>query len=266
MGSRLLKSHSLCRNNSKMNEGIKKTIWVIGAGSGIGRALAIALSKQGHQLIVSGRRVDRLENLKCEFIRDSMVAPLDVTKEDSLQAAYAQIKQAFGGVDSVICMSADYHPMTIDNLDLKLCQNIIDTNLMAAYSILHTIVPDMKSRGPGQIVFCGSVAGYRGLPNAQPYSAAKAGLINLAETARLELRPYGIDVKIINPGFVKTDMTDKNAFQMPMMISPELAAERIASQLSNPNQFEIRTHRLFTIIMKLIKVIPDRLYFRLLGK
>lgn len=249
-----------------MNDGIKKTIWVIGAGSGIGKALAIALSREGHQLILSGRRVDRLEALKSEHIQGAMIAPIDITKENELVEAYTQIKSTFDQVDSVICMSADYQPMTIDNLDLKRCQNILDTNLMAAFLVLHTVVPDMKSRGQGQIVFCGSVAGYRGLPNAQPYSAAKAGLINLAETARLELRPHGVDVKIINPGFVKTEMTDKNNFHMPMMMSAELAAERIAAQLSNPNQFEIRTHRVFTIVMKLIKFLPDWLYFRLLGK
>lgn len=249
-----------------MNDDVKKTIWVIGAGSGIGRALAIALSREGHQLILSGRRVDRLEALKSEFIQEAMIAPVDITKTDSLLEAYNQIKSTFGKINSVICMSADYQPMTVDHLDLNQCQNILDTNLMAAFSILHVVVPDMKSSGQGQIVFCGSVAGYRGLPNAQPYSAAKAGLINLAETARLELRPHGIDVKIINPGFVKTDMTDKNDFYMPMMISADLAAERIAEQLTKPNQFEIRTHRVFTIVMKFIKLIPDCLYFRLLRK
>ncbi|OFW88515.1 MAG: hypothetical protein A3B66_08600 [Alphaproteobacteria bacterium RIFCSPHIGHO2_02_FULL_46_13] len=249
-----------------MNDGAKKTIWVIGAGSGIGRALAIALSRKGHQLILSGRGVDRLELLKSEFIQGALIVPVDVSNTSSLSEAYAEAKSVMGVIDSVICMSADYQPMTIDHLDLGRCQTILNTNLMAAFSILHTVVPDMKLRGQGQIVFCGSVAGYRGLPNGQPYSAAKAGLINLAETARLELIPYGIDIKIINPGFVKTEMTDKNDFHMPMMITAEVAAERIAAQLSNPNQFEIRTHKIFTVLMKFIKFLPNRLYFRLLRK
>lgn len=249
-----------------MNDGAKKTIWVIGAGSGIGRALAIALSRKGHQLILSGRGVDRLELLKSEFIQGALIVPVDVSNTSSLSEAYAEAKSVMGVIDSVICMSADYQPMTIDHLDLGRCQTILNTNLMAAFSILHTVVPDMKLRGQGQIVFCGSVAGYRGLPNGQPYSAAKAGLINLAETVRLELIPYGIDIKIINPGFVKTEMTDKNDFHMPMMITAELAAERIAAQLSNPNQFEIRTHKIFTVLMKFIKFLPNRLYFRLLRK
>lgn len=249
-----------------MNDGAQKTIWIIGAGSGIGRALAIVLSRHGHQLILSGRRVDRLQVLKSEFIQKALVVPVDITKTASLSDAYTNIKSQVGNLDSVICMSADYQPMTIDNLDLSRCQTILDTNLIAAFSILHIVAPDMKLRGQGQIVFCGSVAGYRGLPNGQPYSAAKAGLINLAETARLELSPHGIDIKIINPGFVKTDMTDKNDFHMPMIITPELAAARITAQLDNPNQFEIRTHKLFTVLMKFIKFLPDWLYFRLLGK
>lgn len=249
-----------------MNDSAKKTIWVIGAGSGIGRSLAIALSREGHQLILSGRRVDRLELLKSEYIQGALIVPVDISKTGNLLDAYAEIKSVMGNIDSVICMSADYQPMTIDNLDLNRCQNILDTNLIAAFSILHTVVPDMKLRGQGQIVFCGSVAGYRGLPNGQPYSAAKAGLINLAETAHLELGSYGIDVKVINPGFVKTDMTDKNDFHMPMIISPEVAADRIAAQLFNPNQFEIRTHGLFSFFMKIIRILPYPLYFRFMRK
>lgn len=249
-----------------MTDNIRKVIWVIGVGSGIGKALAVELARQGHQMILSGRRLERLQSLKSDTIHDAIVLPLDITQPDDFFQAYGHIKGKFGGIDSVICMSADYQPMTVDNLDLKLCQTIVDTNLTAAFTLLHTVVPDMKLRQSGQIVFCGSVAGYRGLPNGQPYSAAKAGLINLAETARIELNQYGIDVKIINPGFVKTEMTDKNSFSMPMMISAELAAERIASQLDNPHQFEIKTHRFFTVVMKTIKLLPDFLYFRLLSK
>lgn len=249
-----------------MTDGLKKIIWIIGAGSGIGSSLAMTLSKQGHQLILSGRREDRLQSLKSELVGDAIVIPFDITKQEEVKGAYSQIKTELGGLDSIICMSADYRPMAIDKLDLNLCQNILATNLLSAFALLHVVVPDMKLRKSGQIVFCGSVAGYRGLPNAQPYSASKAGLINLAESARLELHPYGIDVKIINPGFVKTDMTDKNDFYMPMMITADVAAERIASQLTNTRRFEIRTHTAFMLIMKILRIMPYWLYFKAFGK
>lgn len=244
----------------------KRIIWIIGAGSGIGCALAIELSKQGHQLILSGRREGYLQNLKSESINDAMVLPVDITNIDQLNDAYTKIKNEFGFIDSIISMSADYQPMSVGHLDIQKCRNIIETNLMSAFLILDIVVPDMKTKGQGQIVFCGSVAGYRGLPNGQPYSASKAGLINLAESARLELYPFGIDVKIINPGFVKTEMTDKNSFLMPMMITADRAAKNIASQLSNSQQFEIRTHSMFSFIMKIIRIIPNYLYFSLLRK
>lgn len=249
-----------------MKSAEKKTIWIIGAGSGIGRSLAIALYRQGHQLILSGRRVNCLEDLQNEYIKNAKIVPLDVTHDEDIKASYEKIKSNGLSVDSVIFMSADYQPMTIDNLDLKKCRDVIGTNLVSAFAIIQAVVPDFKNAGQGQLVFCGSVAGYRGLPNGQPYSASKAALINLAETARSELAPFGIDVKIINPGFVKTDMTDKNAFAMPMIISPEVAADRIVEQIFNPNRFEIRTHGLFSVLMKLIRLLPYSLYFRLMRK
>lgn len=241
----------------------RKIIWVIGAGSGIGKSLAIELAKQGHQLILSGRRVDRLESVKTEFIHDAQIIPLDVTIHDDVMTAYSEIKRIFQRLDSVIFMSANYQPMPLDNLDYSVCKNIIDTNLVAAFSVLQTVIPDMKSLGSGQIVLCGSVAGFRGLPNGQPYSATKAAIINLAETARTELQGYGIDVKVINPGFVKTEMTDKNAFEMPMLITTDLAAKRIIKQLFKPNIFEIKTHLFFMFLMKFIKIIPDSVYFKI---
>lgn len=249
-----------------MNSTGKKIIWIIGAGSGIGRSLAINLSRQGHQLILSGRRVNYLENLKNEYIQNAMIIPLDVTQDEEIKTSYEKIRNEFISIDSIIFMSADYQPMTIDNLDLEKCRHIINTNVISAFSILHAVVADFKNLGQGQLVFCGSVAGYRGLSNGQPYSASKAALINFSETARIELAPFGIDIKIINPGFVKTEMTDKNSFVMPMMISPDVAADRIAAQIFNRNRFEIKTHSFFSVLMKVIRILPYSLYFRLMRK
>lgn len=117
-----------------------------------------------------------------------------------------------------------------------------------------------KQQGHGQIVLCASVAGYRGLPNAQPYCATKAALINYAESLKIELEPEHIDVKIICPGFVKTDLTDKNDFKMPMMISADEAASAISKGLTQKG-FEIHFPKRFTLIMKTLRLIPNWLFF-----
>jgi len=249
-----------------MNSENKKTIWIIGASSGIGRSLAIILAQKGHRLVISGRRIEHLESLKNQFIPEALIVQMDITYYDAFKQGLVDIEKYSFSVDSIILMSADYEPMGIDNLNIERCRSIINTNLISAFYILETVVPTFKSRGQGQIIFCGSLAGYRGLPNGQPYSASKSALINLAESARAELSYFGIDIKIINPGFVKTEMTDKNSFSMPMIISADLAAERIAKQIFDRNKFEIKTHYIFSILMSLLKFIPYSLYFRIVRK
>jgi len=243
---------------------VNKKIWIIGASSGIGKSLAIALKSDSNHLILSGRREDKLQMLKQESLNDSSLYQLDITRREDIETVFNRIIVEQGAIDSVVLMSAQYAPMTVDNLDMVACQNIIDTNIMATFSLLKLIAPYMKSRGRGQIVLCASVAGYCGLPNAQPYSATKAATINLAESLRLDLRPFGIDVKVICPGFVKSEMTDKNSFSMPMIISSDEAAQKIVHQLSKSHIFEIKTHGLFTVIMKCLKFMPYWLYFMVL--
>jgi short-subunit dehydrogenase len=244
----------------------KKTVWLIGAGSGIGRSLSTDLSKKGYHLALSGRRIDVLESVQSEVNSGAKIYPFDISNSNDMAATYQKIKSDMGRVDSVICMAAQYQPMKLDNLDMQKVTQIIETNLNAAFCLINTVLPDMKARKSGQIILCGSVAGYCGLPNAQPYSSTKAAIINLAETLRAEVSELGIDVKVICPGFVKTEMTDKNKFDMPMMITADEASQKIMTQIFNPNIFEVKTHGFFTLIMKFLKFIPYFLYFRLVKK
>ena len=131
---------------------------------------------------------------------------------------------------------------------------------MGTLNCLHAVLPILQRQKSGQIALCGSVAGYRGLPNAQPYGATKAAIINLAESLKLETAGSGIDVRVINPGFVRTPMTDKNSFDMPMIISPEQAARSLADQLAGSG-FEIHFPKKFTWAMKILRLLPDALYF-----
>lgn len=146
-------------------------------------------------------------------------------------------------------------------------KKVVEVNLLSAFNLTELVLPWLIEQKKGQFVICASVAGYRGLPTGQPYGATKAALINLAESiyCEMQLTHPEVDIKVINPGFVKTPLTDKNDFKMPMIITTEKAAEAIAKGLLS-SKFEIRFPFIFTSIMKLLEIIPYRLYFWLVKK
>lgn len=236
-----------------------KYIWIIGASSGIGRALARELAARGAVLALSARSQDKLKALKDEIGGSHKVVPLDVSKPEDCAEATKTIADSFPCIDSVVFLAAVYDPGPLRDMDLDKAHMMIDVNLKGAFNIVHSVLPYLrKQKERGQIVLCASVAGYRGLPAGQPYSATKAGVQNLAESLRAE--EPDLDVKVINPGFVKTPMTDKNDFAMPMIISPEEAAKAIAGGLQRKG-FEIHFPKVFTVFMKVLQVLPPWLYF-----
>jgi short-subunit dehydrogenase len=238
-----------------------KHIWIIGASSGIGEALSRCLASRGAILALSARKSEALNRLNRELNNAHLSLPLDVTDQNELIEARKFLEEQWGKIDSVILLSAMYEPMTFSTLDIPVVRHIIETNLLAAFYAVSATLPFLKQQGYGQLVLCGSIAGYSGLPNGQPYSATKAAIINLAESLRAETLDFpAIDIKLINPGFVKTPMTDKNSFSMPMIITPEEAAEAIASGLQS-KAFEIHFPKRFTRIMKLLRHLPYWLYF-----
>lgn len=244
-----------------------KIIWIIGASSGIGEALSKELASKGAVLCLSARRAEELTKLKnClpEVVVKHEVFPLDVCNRENVIKTANIIHAHFGHIDSIIFLAAAYKPMRLETLDMQYVHQIIETNLLSAFYVLHAVIPLLKSQAYGQIALCGSVAGYIGLPEGQPYSATKAAIINLAESLRSEL-PSTIDVKIINPGFVKTALTAKNNFEMPMMITPEKAATFIADGLLKTN-FEIHFPKQFTLFLKLIHFLPYWLSIKIVAR
>lgn len=237
-----------------------KHIWIIGASSGIGCALAQELSRQGATLALSARSEDKLNTLKEELSGAHKVFPVDVTDLKKLKATADEIMGNFEKLDSVIYLAALYNPGPLYELDIEKTHMLVNVNLNGAFNLLHAILPHFKKHGKGQIALCGSVAGYRGLPKGQPYSATKAAIINLAESLKAE-EPT-LDIKLISPGFVKTDLTAKNDFDMPMMIEPEDAAKAIANGLLKKN-FEIHFPKKFTFLMKILQILPAFLYFKI---
>lgn len=234
-----------------------KHIWVIGASSGIGRALAVELSKRGAILALSARREGELKALNQDLGGKHHVAPLDIGNHDDVMKVTNDIATHFKTIDSIIMMAALYDPTSLDKLDIAKTRTMIDVNLMGAFNLIHAALPVLKKQGHGQLALCGSVAGYRGLPNGQPYSATKAAIINLTESLMIE-NP-DLDIKVINPGFVRTPLTDKNDFDMPMMMEPEDAAIALANGLTRKG-FEIHFPRKFTFIMKTLRILPAPLY------
>lgn len=238
-----------------------KTVWIIGASSGIGRALAQELDMRGAKLILSARNDESLARLNSLLGNRHAVFPLDVTKKETVAAALKQIET----IDSTLYLAAAYTPSYIQDMSEENISETIAINLEGAMTCLRALIPYYKSQGHGQIALCGSVAGYGGLPGGQPYSATKAAIINLAESLRAEMRDDNIDVRLISPGFVKTPLTDKNDFAMPMMIEAEEAARAIADGLMG-KKFEIHFPKTFTILMKLLSSLPYAVYFYLVSK
>lgn len=240
----------------------KKRYWIIGASSGIGKALAIELHRLGHELILSSRNRQKLDVLNQSLGSRHTVISVDVADHDLAKDTVDELYSTFTKIDSVIFMAGTYSPKAITDMDITETIQTIEVNLLGAMNIVQCILPNLKKQKSGQIALCSSVAAYRGLPNGQPYSASKAGLSNFAESLYLEMKPFGIDIKLISPGFVRTTLTDKNEFKMPMIIEPDQAAKSIVKGL-DLNAFEIHFPKRFTYLMKLLRVLPNWIYFSL---
>ncbi|MDX1484191.1 MAG: SDR family NAD(P)-dependent oxidoreductase [Alphaproteobacteria bacterium] len=241
-----------------------RTAWVIGASSGIGRCLVETLAANGITVSASARSEDALRDLEgsCSPGRVRAV-PLDVTDPKAVAAAVSEMSDAAGLPDVIVLTAAAYEPAAADDLDPEMFRDMVTVNYLGAVNVLSAALPPLLARGNGHIAITASVAGYRGLPLASAYGPTKAALINLCESLQPELAVRGVHLQLINPGFVKTPLTDKNEFAMPFMISPEEAASRIYRGLKS-GRFEITFPKRFTWIMKVMRMLPYGLYFPLI--
>ncbi len=241
-------------------------IWLIGASEGIGRALAKALSKEENNfLILSARSQDRLEELSKALVKKNLPISLDVSNKESILNAWNEIKKQCGTIDTFIYCAGYYKPMSSIAMNIEDIEKMIDVNLTGATRALNCIIPEFINKKQGHIVLIGSIAGYRGLPNSLGYGASKAGLIHLAENLKCDLSNYNLKIQIINPGFVKTRLTNLNKFYMPSIMTPEDAAKKIIKNMNN-NQFESRFPFLFANFLKIISMLPYWLYFSITKK
>ena len=246
--------------NPKITDWSGRRVWLVGASSGIGAALAQALAQRGARLALSARSVDKLAALGNG---DAIVLPCDATDATQVATAYRQLLAAWGGVDLVVYLAGDYVPMEAKDFDLARAEQIIAVNFSGALRLAGAVLPGL-SAGSG-LAFVASVAGYRGLPRALCYGPGKAALIHLAECLHLELAPRGIGVWLINPGFVQTRLTAQNDFAMPALLSPEDAAHALIRGLAS-GRFEIHFPKRFTCVLKLLSHLPYRWYFPLIRR
>lgn len=249
-------------------EQLPKRAWITGAGKGIGRAVARRLVADGWTVFASARTASDLYSLADETAAmPGAVRPivLDVTDP----AAAAKVVADIGGGDAplglVILNAGTHTPTPANGFDIAAAKHLIDVNLIGTLNTLAPVMQAFRAQGFGKIAIVASVAGYRGLPTAAAYSASKAGLIALAEALYPELRRDGVSLALINPGFVKTPLTDKNEFPMPFLMDVEDAVTRIIDGLRR-DRFEIAFPTRFMLMLKLLRILPYSLYFKLTGR
>jgi NAD(P)-dependent dehydrogenase (short-subunit alcohol dehydrogenase family) len=232
-----------------------RRVWIIGASTGIGAALASELTGRGAAVAISARRVDELKAVAGDRMA---IAPLDITDADQLPRALAEVVDELGGLDIVV-LSAGYWKQMGDDFDVESFHRHLDVNLGGFANCLGAVIPYLREQRAGMIVGISSVAGYRGLPGSEAYGATKAAQINLLEALRVRLRTDGIDVLTVCPGFVETEMTSQNTFPMPFMVSAEKAAEAIADGMEKQSARIVFPWQM-SLLMKAAKLVPDRLW------
>lgn len=237
-----------------------KRYWLVGASEGLGREVAFCLSRVGAEVIVSARNVERLQELVAALPGKSSYVTLDVTDAAAVQAAADQI----GPIDGVVYLAGVYWPMKASEWDISRVDQMGEINYLGAGRVVGAVIHGMIARGHGHIVLTGSLSGFRGLPGATGYGASKAAVMHMAESMQADLRGSGVDVQLVNPGFIKTRLTEKNDFQMPFIMEPEVAAREFFEHM-NDDAFKKSFPLVFSWLFRLSQFLPDWAYYRLFG-
>lgn len=238
-----------------------KTAWVTGASTGIGREIALQLAAAGVRVAASARSPEKLATLSNGIVP----VPLDVTDAEACRNSADRIESELGPIDLVVFGAGTYAPVAVTSIDPTQFAHTMNTNYMGVVNGLAAIAPRMIARGRGQISWIASVAGFVGLPKAAAYGPTKAALINLAECLEPEMKLKGVQISVINPGFVATPLTAQNDFEMPFLMQPDEAARRTIAGLA-AGRFEIAYPRRFVAILRTLKALPYPVFFRLITR
>jgi NAD(P)-dependent dehydrogenase (short-subunit alcohol dehydrogenase family) len=248
--------------NTPITEWRGRRVWIVGASTGIGAALAAKLSAAGARLAISARSQDKLDAM-APSLGGAMVLPLDVRDAGGLAGACERITAALGGIDVAVFNAGTYSPMRADAFDLAVMDEHFAVNFHGVVNGVAAVLPHLLARAAERpaMAIVSSVAGYGGLPGSIAYGPSKAALINFAESLYLDLAPRGIGVFLIDPGFVDTPLTKQNEFEMPALISADTAADEIMAGFAR-GEFEMHFPKRFSRVLKLLRLLPYGLYFR----
>jgi short-subunit dehydrogenase len=244
---------------------MSRRVWIIGASYGIGAALAERLADDGQEVWASARSADKIEALAASRPGRIRPLPLDVTDRPAVAEALQAIEAAGGPPDVVVLNAGTHQPVDARDFRADDLRKVLELNVMGVANGIEAVLPGMLERNAGRLAIVASVAGYAGLPTSAYYGCSKGGLINMVESLAFDLRKTGVKLQLINPGFVKTPLTDKNAFKMPFLVPAEEAARAIARGLES-DRFEIAFPTPFVLILKVLRLLPYRLYFPLVGQ
>jgi len=242
-------------------------VWITGASSGIGRAVALEYARAGAVVAASARSAAALAALAGEPAAGGRIHAfaVDVTDRAAMAATVARIEREHGAIELAILNAGTHQPVDGRDFDAAVFDRLIAVNLTGTVNGLAAILPLLVARRAGHVAVVASVAGYAGLPTAAAYGATKAALINLTEALKFDLGPVGVRVSLVNPGFVRTPLTDQNEFAMPALMEVDDAARALVRGLAGAG-FEVSFPRRFTYALKLIRLLPYRLYFPLMAR
>jgi NADP-dependent 3-hydroxy acid dehydrogenase YdfG len=234
--------------------------WITGASSGIGAALAQRLAQDGQRVVVSARNAAALDTLAAAPHGRLIAAPLDVTDPVACAQAVAGIEAMHGPIDLAVLNAGTHRPMSAADFSAATLRSLFDLNVMGVAHCLEPLLARMAARRAGHVAIVASVAGYGGLPTAAAYGPTKAALINMAESLKLDCDRLGIKLQLVDPGFVKTPLTDRNTFPMPFLMPVEAAVDAFVAGLA-ASRFEIVFPQRFALLLKLLNLLPYRAYF-----
>ncbi|MGA0214577.1 MAG: SDR family NAD(P)-dependent oxidoreductase [Pelagibacteraceae bacterium] len=246
-----------------MSENQKK-IWITGASSGIGKAVAEKFAAEGWMVAASARRQEILN--KMAENQNIFAYPLDVTQKENVTKTFNNIIEDFKNVDICLFCSGTYDPKLEQEINIEQNKFVMETNYFGVLNCIKAVETYFKNKKSGQISIVSSVAAYRGLPNSSGYGPSKAALTNLTESIYFDFKKHNVKISLVSPGFIKTPLTDKNEFPMPFIRSPEFAADKIFQGLTKKNIFEIHFPLGLTLTLKFLRILPYRLYLFLIDK
>ena len=245
--------------------GDKKTIWITGGSTGIGKALALKFASKGWNVAISARRENLLKEIS-DNNENIFAFPLDVTSKSQCIQVFNEIKRKFENVDICFFSTGTWNPKKEKDIDVEQINDVFKVNFFGTLNCIKAVEEYFKKKEKGIITIVSSIAGYRGLPNSTGYGPSKSALNNLAESLYFDFKRFNVRICLVSPGFIKTPMTDKNDFKMPFLKTTEYAAEKIYHGLINKNVFEIHFPKSLTILLKIFSFLPSKIYFGLVGK